>query len=52
MKIVDECKNAGLPKPEIREEFGSIVVYLPQGGQVTNKVKVKAQETSETKPRF
>jgi ATP-dependent DNA helicase RecG len=25
IKIVDECKKAGLPEPEFREEFGGAV---------------------------
>jgi ATP-dependent DNA helicase RecG len=28
IKIVDECKKAGLPEPEFREEFGGLSVFF------------------------
>ena len=28
IKIVDECKKAGLPEPEFREEFGDFSVFF------------------------
>ena len=28
IKIVDECKKAGLPEPEFREEFGGFYVFF------------------------
>ncbi|MGY4687837.1 ATP-binding protein [Petrotoga sp. DB-2] len=28
MKITDECKKAGLPEPEFKEEFGGFAVYF------------------------
>jgi ATP-dependent DNA helicase RecG len=28
VKIVDECKKAGLPEPEFREEFGGLSVHF------------------------
>ena len=31
VKIVDECKKAGLPEPEFREEFGGFSVFFRKG---------------------
>ncbi len=31
VKIVDECKKAGLPEPEFREEFGGLSVFFRKG---------------------
>ncbi|MHB8090525.1 MAG: ATP-binding protein [Syntrophales bacterium] len=31
-KIVDECRKAGLPEPEFREEFGGFSVFFRKGG--------------------
>ncbi len=31
VKIVDECKKAGLPEPEFREEFGGLSVHFRKG---------------------
>ncbi|MEW6620374.1 MAG: ATP-binding protein [bacterium] len=28
IKITDECKKAGLPEPEFKEEFGGFLVYF------------------------
>ena len=28
IKITDECKDAGLPEPEFKEEFGGFAVYF------------------------
>ncbi|WP_255408802.1 MULTISPECIES: ATP-binding protein [unclassified Petrotoga] len=28
IKIIDECKKAGLPEPEFKEEFGGFAVYF------------------------
>ncbi len=28
IKIVDECKKAGLPEPEFREQFGGLSVHF------------------------
>jgi len=28
IKIADECKKAGLPEPEFKEEFGGFAVYF------------------------
>jgi ATP-dependent DNA helicase RecG len=52
IKIVDECKKAGLPEPEFREEFGGLSVHFHKADKVTNKAQVKAQEAQvETKPK-
>lgn len=32
--IVDECKKAGLPEPEFREEFGGLSVHFRKKAQV------------------
>jgi ATP-dependent DNA helicase RecG len=34
IKIVDECKKAGLPEPEFREEFGGFSVFFHKGKSV------------------
>jgi ATP-dependent DNA helicase RecG len=31
VKIVDECKKAGLPEPQFREEFGGLSVFFRKG---------------------
>ena len=31
IKIVDECKKAGLPEPEFREQFGGLSVHFRKG---------------------
>lgn len=31
IKIVDECKKAGLPEPEFREQFGGLSVHFLKG---------------------
>ena len=52
VKIVDECKKAGLPEPEFREEFGGFSVFFRKADKVTNKAQVEAQEAQvETKPK-
>ena len=33
-KIVDECKKAGLPEPEFREEFGGLSVHFRKADKV------------------
>jgi len=41
IKIIDECKKAGLPEPEFREEFGGFSVAFRKerlGGKVGGKV--------------
>ena len=41
IKIVDECKKAGLPEPEFREEFGGFSVFFRKGksgGRVVDRV--------------
>ncbi len=40
VKIVDECKKAGLPEPEFREEFGGLSVHFRKA----DKAQVEAQE--------
>ncbi|MBU4479200.1 MAG: putative DNA binding domain-containing protein [Candidatus Omnitrophica bacterium] len=47
IKIVDECKKAGLPEPEFREEFGGFSVYFrkpPQGEKRGERVGDKVGE--------
>jgi ATP-dependent DNA helicase RecG len=44
VKIVDECKKAGLPEPEFREEFGGLSVHFIKADKSQEKVQVTAQE--------
>ena len=47
VKIVDECKKAGLPEPEFREEFGGFSVAFRKGKlgeRVVDKVVDKVGE--------
>jgi len=47
VKIVDECKKAGLPEPEFREEFGGFSVFFRKGKsgeRVVDKVVEKLGE--------
>ncbi|MFA4911628.1 MAG: ATP-binding protein [Desulfobacteria bacterium] len=47
IKIVDECKKAGLPEPEFREEFRGFSVFFRKGKsgeRVVDKVGVKLGE--------
>ena len=43
VKIVDECKKAGLPEPEFREEFGGLSVHFRKAGKA-QEAQVEAQE--------
>lgn len=45
VKIVDECKKAGLPEPEFREEFGGLSVHFIKEDESKEKVQVVAQES-------
>ena len=40
IKIVDECKKAGLPEPEFREEFGGLSVNFRKAPLGERGVKV------------
>ncbi|MCK9364682.1 MAG: hypothetical protein M0P74_13930 [Syntrophales bacterium] len=52
VKIVDECKKAGLPEPEFREEFGGLSVHFRKAEKVTNKAQDEAPEAQvETRPK-
>jgi predicted HTH transcriptional regulator len=44
VKIVDECKKAGLPEPEFREEFGGFSVFFRKG-KSGERVEDKLGET-------
>ena len=43
VKIVDECKKAGLPEPEFREEFGGLSVHFRKADKA-QEAQVEAQE--------
>ena len=43
VKIVDECKKAGLPEPEFREEFGGLSVNFRKADKA-QEAQVEAQE--------
>jgi len=50
IKIIDECKKAGLPEPEFREEFGGFSVHFRKAQldeRVGNKVGEKWGETEK-----
>ena len=43
VKIVDECKKAGLPEPEFKEEFGGLSVHFRKADKA-QEAQVEAQE--------
>jgi ATP-dependent DNA helicase RecG len=50
VKIVDECKKAGLPEPEFREEFGGLSVHFRKADKDRKKAheaQVEAHEAHE-----
>ena len=50
IKIVDECKKAGLPEPEFREEFGGFSVFFrkaPLGERLGKRLGERLGETEE-----
>lgn len=47
IKIVDECKKAGLPEPEFREEFGGFSVFFDKVAEAHEEAQVKAQEAQD-----
>jgi len=42
IKIVDECKKAGLPEPEFREQFGGLSVHFRKADKA-REAQVEAQ---------
>lgn len=51
VKIVDECKKAGLPEPEFREEFGGLSVHFIKADKSQEKVQVGAQSKAQSQAR-
>jgi ATP-dependent DNA helicase RecG len=49
VKIVDECKKAGLPEPEFREEFGGLSVHFIKADKSQEKVQVGAQSKAHSR---
>ena len=54
VKIVDECKKAGLPEPEFKEEFGGLSVFFRKrksekkvGDRVGEKLSLNQQKIIE-----
>ncbi|KAF0159360.1 MAG: ATP-dependent DNA helicase RecG [Syntrophaceae bacterium] len=54
VKIMDECKKAGLPEPEFKEEFGGLSVHFHKGksekkvgGQLGDGLGEKRGESGE-----
>lgn len=47
IKIVDECKKAGLPEPEFREQFGGLSVHFRKA----DKAQVGAQSGAQSQAR-
>ncbi|MEN6468812.1 MAG: ATP-binding protein [Smithella sp.] len=48
VKIIDECKKAGLPEPEFREEFGGLSVHFIKADKSQEKVQVGAQSKAQS----
>ena len=47
IKIVDECKKAGLPEPEFREQFGGLSVHFHKADKA-REAQVEAQSGAQS----
>jgi len=47
IKIVDECKKAGLPEPEFREQFGGLSVHFRKADKA-REAQLKAQSGAQS----
>jgi len=49
IKIVDECKKAGLPEPEFRQEFGGLSVRFRKADKAHERAQVEDQVGTKSK---